>query len=58
MAFNLNVKIALLISFIGGGLMTGCKSQTPMEKAKVEDAQHEIGQSVERAGDQIKKSAD
>jgi hypothetical protein len=39
--------------------LVGCQPRTPAEKAqdKIEDAQHETGQAIERAGDRVKDSA-
>jgi hypothetical protein len=38
------------------GAVIGCQPKTPAEKVmnKVDDAAHEAGQAVERAGDKVK----
>ena len=40
-------------------LVAGCQPKTPAEKVKnsVEDATHETGQAIERAGDRVKDAA-
>jgi hypothetical protein len=48
----------LLLSVLAAGL-AGCQPRTPGEKAKdaVEDAAHETGQGVDRAGEKVKDAA-
>ncbi len=49
------IVAAVLIS----GVIAGCKPKTPAEKVmnKVEDATHETGQAIERAGEKVKDAA-
>ena len=41
------------------GMAAGCQARPPAQKLKdkVEDATHEAGQAIERAGDKIKDAA-
>jgi hypothetical protein len=41
---------------LGGSVMAGCQPKTTSEKIKdkVEDASHETGQAIERAGEKVK----
>ncbi len=51
--------LVVMISLYGSLSLSGCAPRTPAEKAKdkVEDAAHETGQSLERAGERIKEKA-
>ena len=53
-----NILLIGAIFFLSGG-MIGCQPKTPVEKVKdkVEDATHEMGQAIERAGEKIKDAA-
>jgi hypothetical protein len=55
-----NLKAGFLMGLISSGTFVGCQPKTPAEKVKdkVEDIQHETGQSMERAGERIKKSGE
>jgi hypothetical protein len=55
---NRKMMFIVTVSFLVGSF-TGCQPKTPAEKLKdkVEDATHETGQAVERAGERIKDAA-
>lgn len=52
-------KVLFVAVVLVSGLMAGCQPQTNAEKIKdkVEDATHETGQAIERAGDKVKDAA-
>jgi predicted small secreted protein len=49
-------KVLIVAGVLLSGLMAACQPQTTAEKMKdkVEDATHETGQAIERAGDKVK----
>jgi hypothetical protein len=53
----MNSKTWLLIGVLAGilNINTGCKPKTTAQKVedKMEDAQHEAGQGMERAGEKV-----
>ncbi len=52
-------KMLFVAVVLVSGLMAACQPQTTAEKMKdnVEDATHETGQAIERAGDKVKDAA-
>lgn len=52
-------KMLFVAVVLVSGLMAACQPQTTGEKLKdnVEDATHETGQAIERAGDKVKDAA-
>ena len=53
-------RTLLMLSVLSlSGFIAACQPRTPTEKAqdKVEDATHNTGQAVERAGERVKDAA-
>ncbi len=56
----MNTNTALIVAVVlFNGMIAGCQPKTPVEKAKdkIEDATHETGQAIERAGNRVKDLA-
>lgn len=55
---NKNILFVFSAAILNVALI-GCQPKSTAEKVenKIEDATHETGQAIERAGDRIKKSA-
>jgi outer membrane lipoprotein-sorting protein len=49
-------NLFILALVVSAGVLSSCQPKTPAEKVqdKVEDASHEAGQAVERAGERVK----
>ena len=48
-----NTKLILAAGILLSGAVVGCKPKTPLQKAadKIDDATHDVGQSLEKAKD-------
>ncbi len=55
---NINY-VFVVAAVLFSGVIIGCQPKTPAEKVinKVEDATHETGQAIERAGEKVKDAA-
>ena len=56
---NNNKLLLVLFLMLTGALAVGCKPKTVSEKVKdkVEDAGHEMGQGIERAGERVRNAS-
>ena len=53
-------KFTAIVAFVlFNSALIGCRPRTPAEKAKdsIEDAAHDAGQAIERAGEKVKDAA-